>query len=241
MSTSDGKGFRLPQAIVTAIREIALQALVDTGVIAIDAYGNITSGALGPDAAYDPTTYNNTQPYSTIGSILQQAYNAIQDVSVDTTGLTLNSSTPGALIFGLKQNLTTSGTPTFSKVTTDRLQIQGSDAPTFVLGTGAGTGATGQITGSSDSFFRFDLTVGTSPAAGSANIASFTFSPAWGAAPKVLMLPILKKTFGLQNSANNAVFVADAGVGVNGFILTGGVNALTAGDAHAWYFVNLGS
>jgi uncharacterized membrane protein len=145
---------------------------------------------------------------------------------VNTTGFPVNCVRLATVVAGA----TTITSVTDAQVV---LALGGAGTPTIAAGTGAGTTPTVAVTGS-DRAGLISVTTGTSPAA-SAIVATVTFSVAFGAAPRaVILCPAGPNSAALSGVA--AVYLDSASTTTAHFVLKVGSTNLAAATAYLWYF-----
>jgi hypothetical protein len=115
--------------------------------------------------------------------------------------------------------------------------VSGAAAPSIAAGTGAGTGPTISVSGT-DQGGVISITTGTAPAT-SATLATVTFSVAYGASPKaVLIAPAEVNSAALVVAARP--YEDQASRAAASFVLKTGSTALAASTAYKWNYLVLG-
>jgi hypothetical protein len=112
--------------------------------------------------------------------------------------------------------------------------ITANTTPTIAAGTGAGTGPTVSVSGT-DVNGTITVTTGTGPAA-AATVATITFSTAWGAAPKsVLITPANPATAAIWGTTT-LPYVDSAGISTTKFDVSIGAGGLGASTTYKIYY-----
>lgn len=115
--------------------------------------------------------------------------------------------------------------------------VTSNTTPTIAAGVGAGTSPTISITGT-DVNGIVTLTSGTLPT-GAAVVATITFSSAFGATPKTVMLTPANANAAALN-ALTMVWVDSAGLSTASWTINAGATGLGAATAYIWYYQVLG-
>jgi hypothetical protein len=237
----------------TAGRNLRKLAAGDTGYAALWAAtldqidGCAAVGALAVATAETPSASLNVKVAAGSfrrgdGGIVSYAGTASQAMTPSATNYcylndagTLVVNTTGFPANCVRLATVVAGTTTITSITDAQvvLALAGAGTPTIAAGTGAGTTPTVAVTGS-DRAGLISVTTGTSPAA-SAIVATVTFSVAFGAAPRAIVLTAAGPNSAALSGAA-AVYLDSASTTAAHFVLKVGSTNLAASTAYLWYF-----
>jgi hypothetical protein len=214
-----------------------------------DLYDGLAAlGALAVAAKEVPSTTPNVRVAAgsfrkSDGSIVAYAGTASQACTTATTNYVfLNDAgmlvvnTTGFPVNCVRLAVVAAGATTITSVADARVPwaLAGVGTPTIAAGAGAGTGPTVTISGN-DRAGRISVTTGTAPSA-SAIVATVTFSTAFGAAPRAVLLTPAGPLAGAL-SGNAAVYLDSASTTTGVFVIKVGSTGLTAATTYLWHYL----